>query len=155
MKKELIVFSVLAVFILVLTGCTDKSVVTEDGIEINQAHIYLPAAGADGTSSSEVAAAYMVIENTSGQDDALIGASCDFATAELHTMAMDGDMMKMSAVESFPIPDQGGLLLESGGNHIMFIGLRDNIKVGEEKQVTLVFEKAGIIVVPMLVTAEK
>lgn len=155
MKKIIFVIVPLTAFILILMGCADKSVVSEDGIEVNQAHIYLPAAGADGTSTSDVAAAYMVIENMTGKDDRLIGASCDFADAELHIMVMDGGMMKMTPVDGFDVPNEGGLILESGGNHIMFVNLGSNIKVGDEKQVSLNFEKAGIIVVPMLVTAEK
>lgn len=155
MKRILFVVATLIAILLVLFGCADRGVVTEDGIEINQAHVYLPAAGADGTSTSDVAAAYMVIENMTGTDDRLIGASCDFADTELHTMMMEGDMMMMTPVEAFDLPNEGGLILESGGNHIMFINLRDNIRVGDEKQISLIFEKAGIIVVPMLVTAEK
>lgn len=155
MKK---VFSFLLITLIgfaAFAACDAKSTITKDGIEINQAHIYLPAAGSDGHSASDVASAYMVIENMSGTDDQLIGVACDFAIGELHTMVMDGDMMKMTPVGSFDVPNQGGLILESGGNHIMFIDLRGNIKVGDEKEVVLNFENAGQVVVPMLVTAEK
>jgi len=154
MSKFAALLGLLFVLIIVM-GCTNWSVVSQNGIEVNQAHIYLPAVTSDGTTESNVAAAYMVIENMSGKDDRLIGVNCDFADAELHTMSMDGDMMKMTPVEAFELPNEGGLILQSGGNHIMFIGLRDNIRVGDEKQVVLRFENAGEVVVPMLVTAEK
>lgn len=155
MKKVISFLLVTLLAIMAFVACDAKSTITKDGIEINQAHIYLPAAGSDGTSVSDVASAYMVIENMSGVDDKLVGVVCDFASGELHTMVMNGDTMAMTPVLSFDVPNEGGLILESGGNHIMFIGLRDNIKVGDEKQVVLQFENAGQIVVPMLVTAEK
>lgn len=155
MSKLAALLVALLLVLIVVMGCSDRSVVSQNGIEVNQAHIYLPAVTSDGTTESSVAAAYMVIENVSGKDDRLIGVNCDFADAELHTMSMEGDMMKMSPVDAFELPNEGGLILQSGGNHIMFLGLGSNIRVGDEKQVVLQFENAGSVVVPMLVTAEK
>lgn len=155
MNKFAALILALLLILIILMGCSDRSVVSQNGIEVNQAHIYLPAATSNGTSESNVAAAYMVIENMSGTDDRLIGVTCDFAIAELHTVVKDGEMMSMQAVEHFNLPNEGGMIFESGGNHIMFINLKNNIRVGDEKQVVLEFENAGRVTVPMLVTAEK
>lgn len=139
--------------ITLLTACGEDA--SKKGMTISQAHIYLPAAGADGTSASDVAAAFMEIDNFTDIDDRLIGAKADFAKAQVHEMKMEGDVMKMSEIAGIDIPSDGGIELKSGGFHIMLIGLNGSIKIGDSKNITLIFEKAGEITVPMLVTAEE
>ena len=154
MKKSIALLFISLIFVVVLAACGGEDA-EKRGITVSNAHIYLPAAGADGTSASDVAAAFMLIENFSETDDRLIGARADFSMAQVHEMVMEGDVMKMREVEGIDLPAEGSLELKSGGYHVMLMGLNGNIKVGDEKTVTLIFEKAGEMPVPMLVTAEQ
>jgi len=101
-------------------------------------------------------AAYMTIENTGSAADALIGASSPAATtAEVHeTVVMgspapgasaDGGMMGMQPVKRLEIPAGGTVELKPGSYHIMLIGLKQDLKVGDSVEITLTFEKVGEI----------
>lgn len=98
-------------------------------------------------------AVFMVIDNTTTQDDALIGASSPAATAvELHQSAMaDDGQISMTPVESVPVPAGGTAVLEPGGYHVMLIGLVDPLEVGASIDVTLTFEHASPLTVSALV----
>jgi hypothetical protein len=101
-------------------------------------------------------AAYMTIENTGSAADALIGASSPAATTvEVHeTVVMgspapgasaDGGMMGMQPVKRLEIPAGGTVELKPGSYHIMLIGLKQDLKVGDSIEITLTFEKVGEI----------
>jgi periplasmic copper chaperone A len=101
-------------------------------------------------------AAYLTIENTGSAADALIGASSPAATTvEVHeTVAMgspapgasaDGGMMGMQPVKRLEIPAGGTVELKPGSYHIMLIGLKQDLKVGDSIEITLTFEKVGEI----------
>jgi|AGTN01.3.fsa_nt_gi Uncharacterized protein conserved in bacteria len=95
-------------------------------------------------------AGYAIIKNTGPADDTLLGAEADISKkVELHTHVRDGDVMRMRAVPSIPVPAGGSAELKTGGDHIMFIGLTRPLKEGEVVEVTLVFAKAGKTVVKM------
>ena len=94
-------------------------------------------------------AGYLTIHNHSQTDDRLIAVKAEFARkSEIHEMKMVGDVMRMRPLEGGIIIPAGGMaLLEKGGNHLMFMGLTEQIKFEEDYQFTLVFEKAGEIIV--------
>jgi copper(I)-binding protein len=48
-------------------------------------------------------------------------------------------------VDGFDIPAQGQIVLEPGGKHIMLVNLNQDLKEGENLNLTLVFEKSGEI----------
>lgn len=99
--------------------------------------------------SAGATAGYLIIHNHTKADDRLIAVKADFARkSEIHEMKLVGDVMKMRPLEGGIIIPAGGMaLLEKGGNHLMFMGLSEQIKFEEDYQFTLVFEKAGEIVV--------
>jgi len=91
-------------------------------------------------------AAFMTIVNTGDEDDRLIAASSDVSErVELHTHLIDQNgVARMVEVEDgFAIPAGGSHALERGGDHVMFMGLKEPFVPGETIQVTLTFEKAG------------
>ena len=89
---------------------------------------------------------YMIIRNDGSQDDRLLTAATDIAQkVELHTMKMQGGQMKMSPVDNFRVPANGGIILQSGGDHIMLFGITREPKVGDVISLTLHFEKAGSV----------
>lgn len=102
--------------------------------------------GAEAAPGGGTSAAYLTISNAGGSADALIGAASDVAdTVELHTMTMEGDVMRMSPVEKVDIPANGTVELKPGGLHVMLIGLRRDLVDGEVVKLTLTFQNAGAV----------
>ena len=71
--------------------------------------------------------------------------------AELHTMAMDGNVMKMRPVLDLPVAAHGTAQLKPGGMHVMLMELRAPLKQGDKFPLTLKFEKAGDVSVEVSV----
>ncbi|MBP0600088.1 copper chaperone PCu(A)C [Herbaspirillum sp. LeCh32-8] len=90
--------------------------------------------------------AYFSVENKGSAPDRLVAMSSPVAkSTELHTMAMEGNLMKMREVD-------GGLEVKPGqkiamqpgnGYHVMLMGLSKPLKAGDKVPLTLTFEKAG------------
>ncbi len=92
-----------------------------------------------------VAGGYMTITNTGSQPDRLVAGSAPFAgRVEIHEMTMQGDVMRMREIAGgLEIPANGSVTLKPGGYHVMFMKLKEQLKEGENRTATLVFEKAG------------
>lgn len=123
---------------------------------------------------AKAGAAYMTIQNTGSEADAITGGSSPVAGAvEVHetvdmssampaeSAGMGGEMaspdgmtgggvMGMQKVDRLEIPAGGSVELKPGSYHIMLIDLKQELKAGETIELTLTFEKAG----PVVVTAE-
>lgn len=65
------------------------------------------------------------------------------ANAELHEMQMQGQTMRMHAVESLALPAGQDVELRPGGYHVMLFGLKQQLKEGDSVPLTLVVEGAG------------
>lgn len=95
--------------------------------------------------------AYLTLNNQ-GAADRLVGARTDrAASVELHTMGMDGDVMRMREIDAIDLPSGKVVELKSGGLHLMLMGLKEPLKVGERFPLTLKFEKAGEVKVDVSV----
>lgn len=92
-------------------------------------------------------AAFLTLKNHGADADRLVAARADVADrVELHTHIMEGNLMKMREVEGgIAVPAGETVMLEPGGLHVMFMGLKAPFKEGEHFPLTLVFEKAGDI----------
>ena len=90
-------------------------------------------------------AVYFAIENKGTNGDKLIGVASPVAkSVEIHTMSMDGDVMKMREVQSVEIKPSATISMKPGdGYHIMLIGLKQQLKSGNTFPLTLSFEKSG------------
>lgn len=107
------------------------------------------AAGANATG-----AGFLSIRNTSATPDRLLSASSPVARrVELHTMSMDGAVMRMRPVEDIPVPAGGAVQLAPGGLHLMLIGLTQPLVQGGRAPLTLRFERAGEVQVELTVEA--
>jgi copper(I)-binding protein len=62
---------------------------------------------------------------------------------ELHQMAMEGQTMRMRAVESIDLPAGQTVNLASGGYHVMLFDLQRQLKEGEQLPLTLVVQDAA------------
>ena len=90
-------------------------------------------------------AIYFAIENKGTTGDKLIGVTSPVAkSVEIHTMSMDGDVMKMREVQSIEIKPSATISMKPGdGYHVMLIGLKKQLKSGDSFPLTLRFEKSG------------
>lgn len=98
-------------------------------------------------------AAYLSIENTGKSADRLLSISTPAATsAALHTMTMDGNIMRMREANAMAIEPGATVAMKPGmGYHIMLIGLKSPLKVGDRFPMTLTFDKAGKVDVTVVV----
>ena len=105
--------------------------------------------------SAESGGGYLVIRNTGTAPDRLIVVKSPAADkVEVHEMKMDGNTMRMRAVENgIEIPPGAAVELKPGGFHIMFMGLKAPFAKDTKVPLTLVFEKAGSIDVELAVQA--
>lgn len=77
-------------------------------------------------------------------NDKLLAASADVAgRVELHTMTMDGNIMRMRPVDAIEVPAGKTVDLKPGGLHLMFMDLKGPLTTGASFALTLRFEKAG------------
>jgi copper(I)-binding protein len=65
----------------------------------------------------------------------------------MHTMAMDGDVMTMREVDAVDLPAGQTVEFKPGGFHLMLMGLKAPLKLGDKFAMTLRFEKAGEVVI--------
>jgi periplasmic copper chaperone A len=121
--------------------CTMQVAVASDIMVMNA------MARASLTPMAKSGAVYFSIMNHGGVDDVLVSISTPVATsAEVHETKMDGDVMKMRALDK-PLAITAGstIKLEPGGFHVMLTGLKAPLKKGEIVALELTFEKAGVM----------
>lgn len=88
----------------------------------------------------------------SAADDRLVAAQSPAGErVEIHTMTMDGGVMRMRQLEDgLPLPAGETTALKPGAEHLMLIGPTSALDEGGEVTLTLTFEKAP----PATVTAQ-
>lgn len=103
------------------------------------------------------AGAYLSIENKGNASNKLVSIASPVAkSAEVHTMSMQGDVMKMREVGSIDIKPKEKIAMQPGnGYHIMLIGLSKPLKIGDKIPLTLTFEKGGKLEVSVYVEDRK
>jgi hypothetical protein len=68
----------------------------------------------------------------------LVGVASPVAgVAEVHEMAMQGDVMRMRAIPSLTLPAGKPVELKPGGHHLMLMDLKQALKAGETVPLTL------------------
>ena len=102
-----------------------------------------------------VAGGFLTVSNSADTDDRLIAASSSASgRTEIHEMRMTGDVMVMQALpDGLEIPAGETVALRPGGYHLMFMDLAGPLTQGETVDVTLTFEAAGEVTVPLHVGA--
>lgn len=91
---------------------------------------------------AENGAAYLTI--VSPTTDRLTAASSPVAKkVELHTMSMEGGVMRMRPLAAIDIPAGQTVTLSPAGMHIMLLGLTQPLREGQSFPLTLSFEHAG------------
>ena len=135
---------------MVATAFLAGSVLADDDIKIGSLKIEDAKARAT-VPAQKMSGGFMKIENKGGADKLLAASSSVSKTMELHAMSMEGNVMKMREIKAIEIPANGKVELKSGGLHLMFIDLKEQLKPGSTIKVKLKFEKAGEVEVPFKV----
>ena len=105
--------------------------------------------------TAESGGGYLTLTNTGTTPDRLIAVKSPAAgKVEIHEMRMDGNIMRMRALDKgVDIPPGATVELKPGGFHVMFMGLKAPFAKDAKVPATLVFEKAGSIDVELMVQA--
>lgn len=103
---------------------------------------------AEGTGTGVI---YLTITNTGDADDALIGATTDRALAvEVHETKVENNVGTMLPHDGpLAIPAGETVSLEPAGLHMMLVDLNEDIRLGDTFDVTLEFEQAGDVTIPV------
>ena len=97
---------------------------------------------------------FLKITGGAAADRLLGGSSTISKSVELHSMQMDGDVMRMREVPGIAVPAGQAVELKPGGLHLMFMGLKRPLKAGDTVPLTLRFEKAGEVKVDVEISAQ-
>ncbi|MEU0641991.1 copper chaperone PCu(A)C [Streptomyces umbrinus] len=125
---------------LALAGCGDSDSGSSEP-ELSVGSIYMPQPVSDS-----MAAGFLVVANAGGADDRLSSVTSDIAgEVTLHTTSRQS----MTEVKNLDVPGHGKLVLESGGNHLMFEKLKRKPKEGDKVSLELHFTKSGPMKVEM------
>lgn len=105
--------------------------------------------------TAPTAGGFLTVTNKGTTPDKLISAKSAAAeTVQIHTMKMEGNVMRMREQDGgLEIAPGATVTLAPGHLHLMMMGLKGPLKQGEKVPVTLVFEKAGPIDVELAVMA--
>ena len=136
-----------AILLMAVFGCGQARDVKIGAIDVSHPSARATAPG------QPTGGGYLTLENKGG-DDRLLSASAGVSgTVELHSMSMDGDVMRMRQVEAIELPAGKTVELKPGGFHIMFVGLKAPLKAGDSFPMKLKFEKAGEVMVEVKIEA--
>ncbi len=101
--------------------------------------------------SAKTGAVYLTIRNGGAQEDRVASIAAPVAGhAAGHETRRDGDVLKMQET-ALAVPPGGVLEMKPGGTHVMLMDLQGALKPGQEFPLTLTFEKAGTVQVPVTV----
>ncbi len=98
-------------------------------------------------------AGYLKLHNAGPADRLLSASSTVSSSVELHSMTMEGDVMRMRQLDAIEVPAGQTVELKPGGLHLMLMGLKAPLKVGDSFVLKLRFENAGELAVQMPVRA--
>ncbi|MER6387823.1 copper chaperone PCu(A)C [Streptomyces sp. NPDC059382] len=128
---------------LAISGCSSDSDTKADG---DKPKMTVSGAFMPEPVNDAMAGAFMVIKNDSKSADKLTGVTSPLSDdLQIH----ETKNQKMQQVASMDVPANGELNLERGGNHVMFMGLKNKPKVGDKVTVELRFEKADPVKVEL------
>ena len=114
---------------VLLTACG-----AEKGIEVHKVWMRPAAQG-------ENDAVYFVMHNHASETDELTGVTSAAAQAvELDETTVVDDVAKMKKVDSVPVEAFAEIEFAPQGYHVMLVGLKQDLHVGDEIQITLHFK---------------
>ncbi|QYX78893.1 copper chaperone PCu(A)C [Streptomyces akebiae] len=134
-----------AAALVALTGCGAGDSSSSDSAD-SSAKLSVKAAYMPQPVTDSMAAGFLVIENDGGTADELTSVTSDLAQ---DVTVHETTGQSMQEVAGLKVPADGELVLESGGNHLMFENLKRKPKEGETVSLRLNFTKSEAITVEM------
>jgi periplasmic copper chaperone A len=96
------------------------------------------------TMQAKTGAVYLTLKNAETTPDRLIALSTPAADmAMIHRSVNENDVMKMEHLDTLELPAGASLDFAAEGYHVMLVGLKQPLKIGNKVPLTLIFEKAG------------
>lgn len=121
--------------LLIGLALATPAVAVADSVKIENAWVRATAPG------QKVAGGFMDL--TADADMTLVGGSSPVSSEfELHLMRMLDGVMEMRQVQEIQLPKGKTVSFEPGNLHVMFIGLKSQIKPGQKVPLTLVVKGA-------------
>jgi len=101
-------------------------------------------------------AAYLSLQNMENKQDTLLSIASSIAKhTMLHESYLDDDKVAMRHISQLNIEAGQQVEFKPGGYHIMLMGLKQPLSLGTTFNVTLKFEHAGLVEVPVTVIEKK
>lgn len=122
--------------VLLISSITLIACSKQDSIEIRDQWVKATHEGQD------VGAAFLTI--ISKDETSLISVESDVAeNVEIHSMVMDDGIMKMSMLDTLPLPANKPTELKPGGFHLMLFDLKQPLVDGAKAKFTLHFKNTA------------
>jgi copper(I)-binding protein len=146
MKKQIIAGALALSTVIAIPAAMAKvaapvaKAATKEKVSISGAWVRPSMMGKDMT------AGYMKVKVT-GTSDTLtkVAVPMSIGMAELHETVMVDGSMGMREVKQIVVAKGATLVLKPGGYHIMLMGLKSPITVGQKVPITLTFKKMGAV----------
>lgn len=125
---------------LAISSLFATSILAASDIEVKDAYVRATPPGLPNS------AAFLTIENNTDKTISINSALSNISdNVELHTHDMKNGVMKMYQVPKIDVPAHGKTVLKPGGYHVMLIGLKKQLKVGEQVDFTLLLSNDEMI----------
>jgi copper(I)-binding protein len=96
--------------------------------------------------AASVGVVYLSITNRGKEPDRLLGAASPVAASvEIHETRASLGMMRMRPVAAVDLPPGQSVRFESGGTHIMLVGLKHALIPNAQFPLELKFDRAGVL----------
>ncbi len=147
MRPRIASVVVVAILATIVAACSASPGASRTAPTISSAWVRPGAAG-------EGSAAYLEITGGSAADALVSASSPGAGTMELHeTTTDDTGMTGMHPIPSLAVPAGATVALKPGSYHLMIMGLKKALAVGDKFEIDLVFQNAGNVVVQAEVKA--
>lgn len=134
-------------FCALVLAVAGTSMAAAQSVKVSNAWVRAPAPG------QQTAAAYL--ELTSAENAALVAAGSPIAQrTELHSMTMDGGVMRMRPVARVELPAGQAVKLAPNGIHVMLVDLKQPLKAGDKVPLTLSVQASGMSLTTVKIEAE-
>lgn len=117
---------------------SEESSSTGPALEIQDAWVRATV----GAKDTSMTSAFMVLSNNTDHSWSITAASTDVAEmAEFHDMkTVDGQMVMAKMEDGIELQPQSGAVLQPGGKHVMLMGMKQQLKAGDEVTFTLTYD---------------
>lgn len=152
MTKHLSFIFLTSVLLFGLSACNSGDKTTSDATTDKAAAKAADAISVEGARiralppGQRVTAMYMQLKNNSSTKQELIRVESDISQMlELHTHTNNDGVMEMGEVESIPVEANKTADIRPGSYHVMIMGLKKDLQLGEIFDFKLIFKDGSVI----------